>query len=216
MPSLIFTPPASTSTSTSPTASHVSQISAGSKHTPVGAIVGGVVGGLLALVFILLLIFWLRRRKAKENLPSPFGLTPEGKPESPSRLFIRVSHGIILTEFWFLDGNTSPAQLEGQTVSGSNLSPLDSATVAPFQDESSRTPAHLGFSSFADRKRERNTKFSGATSGPSPVSSTARSDVVSSSATNLTSPASDVSSRISVSSPPAYEAIPDRSAFPSQ
>jgi len=132
---------------------------------------------------------------------------------------IRISHGIILTEFWFLDWNTSPAQLEGQTVSNSNRSPLDSATVAPFQDDSSRTPAHIGFSSFADRKRGRNDKFSGATTGPSPISPTAGSDVVSSSATNLTSvtsPASDVSSRISVSSPPAYEAIPDRSAFPSQ
>ena len=72
MPSLVFTAP--------PTAS-------GSRHTPVGAIVGGVVGGLLALVFIpLILVFWLRRRKAKENLnlPSSFGLDSEWIAESVS------------------------------------------------------------------------------------------------------------------------------------
>ena len=45
-----------------------------------GAIVGGVVGGLLALVLIPLIVFWLRRRKAKENL----NLTSEGKLESVS------------------------------------------------------------------------------------------------------------------------------------
>jgi hypothetical protein len=56
------------------------QKSAGVKPTPVGAIVGGAVVGLLALVFIPLLVLWLRRRKAKKNLASPFDLSkPEGR-----------------------------------------------------------------------------------------------------------------------------------------
>ena len=67
MPTLVFTPPASTSASAS--------------HTRVGAIVGGVIGGLVALVLIpLIIFFWLRRRKSKENL----NLESEGKPESVS------------------------------------------------------------------------------------------------------------------------------------
>ena len=45
-----------------------------------GAIVGGVVGGLLALVLIPLIVFWLRRRMAKENL----NRTSEEKLESVS------------------------------------------------------------------------------------------------------------------------------------
>ena len=86
MPNLVFTPPASTSASAptasnvSPTEPLVSQTSAGSSQKPVGAIVGGVVGGLLALVLIPLIVFWLRRRMAKENL----NLTSEEKLESVS------------------------------------------------------------------------------------------------------------------------------------
>jgi len=143
--------------------------------------------------------------------------------EYVSRLRIRLSRGITLTELWFLDWNAPPpAQLEAQTSPNSFRSPLDSSIVSPFQDEGSGTPAHLGLSTFADRKRVRNDDFSGTTSGPSPVPLTAStSDVTSLSATNLTSvasPASDLSSRISVSSPPAYEAISAhrRSALPSQ
>ena len=102
MPSLVFTAPASTSASASPTASHVSQTSAGSKHTPVGAIVGGVVGGLLALVFIPLIVFWLRRRKAQENIPSPFGLASEGKPESVSLVHLSA----FLMELYSLDSGS--------------------------------------------------------------------------------------------------------------
>ena len=136
--------------------------------------------------------------------------------ECVSRSFIRVSHGIIFIGFWFIDWNTpAPAQLEGQTLSGSNSnrSPLYNTTVSPFQGESSRTSAHLGLSNFADRKRERNNNISGATSGPPPLLSTARSmnDIASSNATNssnVASPESDVSSRLLVSSPPAYESIP--------
>ena len=101
MPSLVFTPPASTSAPALTTASHVSptaslasQTSASSRHTPVGTIVGGAVGGLglLALVFIPLIVFWLRRRKAEENLnlPSPFGLASEGRPESVSLVHLSV------------------------------------------------------------------------------------------------------------------------------
>ena len=52
-----------------------------------GAIVGGVVGGLLALVLIPLIVFWLRRRKAKENL----NLTSEGKLESVSLVHLSAS-----------------------------------------------------------------------------------------------------------------------------
>ena len=67
MPTLVFTAP--------PTAS------AGSGHAQVGAIVGGVVGGLLALlVYMALMVFWLRRRKAKKNLNLP----SEERPESVS------------------------------------------------------------------------------------------------------------------------------------
>jgi len=54
----------------------------------VGAIVGSVVGGLLALVFIPLLFFWLRRRKARENIASPFGVSQEGRPESTSLVHV--------------------------------------------------------------------------------------------------------------------------------
>jgi len=57
----------------------------------VGAIVGGVVGGLLALVLIPLLIFWLRRRKARENVASPFGVSQEGKPQSASLVYASAS-----------------------------------------------------------------------------------------------------------------------------
>jgi len=138
---------------------------------------------------------------------------------------IHLSQGIILSEFCrFLDWNAPPpAQLEAQTFTNAFHSPLDSPIVSPFQDEGSGTPTHLGLSTFADRKRVRNDNFSGATSGPFPLPSTARSmsDVASLSATNPTrvaSPASDLSSMISVSSPPAYEAISahQRSALPSQ
>ena len=197
MPSLVFTSPASTSASAS------------SKHAPVGAIVGGVIGGLLVLVVIPLIIFWLRRRrKAKENLATPFGLASEGKPESASLLYLSAFL-TVLSGFWFLDRNTpAPVQLEGKILSKSNHPPLDSATVSPFQGEGSSTSAHPGFSSFADRKRERNNNFSSATSGPSAVSSTARSmnDVASSSTTDLALPVG--SDGLLASSPPAYEAIP--------
>jgi gas vesicle protein len=84
MPSLVYTAP--TSASASPTTSHVSQKSAA--QTPVGAIVGGVIGGLLALVFIPLIVLWLRRRKAKENLASPFDLSKEAKPEGASLVHV--------------------------------------------------------------------------------------------------------------------------------
>ena len=130
-----------------------------------------------------------------------------------SRLRIRLSQGIILTEFWFLDWNAPPpAQMEAQTFTNSFRSPLDDSIASPFREEGSSTPAHLGLSTFADRRRVQNDNFSGTTSGPSPLLSSARStsDVASSSATNPTrvaSPANDLSSGISVSSPPAYEAI---------
>ena len=218
MPSLVYTPPASASASASPTAS---QKSAGSKHTPVGAIVGGVIGGLLALVFIPLIVLWLRRRKAdpEENVASPFSLSNEAKPEGTSRSRFLVSQGVLLAEFWSLDSST-PAQLEGQTLSNAIRPSSNGATISPFQNEALPTAAYLSLSA-ADRKGKRNNIPSGATSRPSPMSSTARSDVTSMSTTNLTSvtsPATDLSSRLSISSPPAYEAVLDRrrSEFPSQ
>ena len=127
---------------------------------------------------------------------------------------------MILIGSWFTDWNTfTSAQLEGQTLSSSNSnrSPLNSTTVSPFQGESFRTSTHLGLSSFADHKRERNNNISSATSRLPPVSPTARSmdDIASSSATNLSnvaSPESDVSSRLMVSRPPAYEDIPAHTA----
>ena len=91
MPSLVYTAATSTSASPSPTASHVLQKSAGSKQTPVGAIVG-VIGGLLALFFISLVVLWLRRRKAKEKVTSPFDLSNEAKAEGAfSFMFPRFS-----------------------------------------------------------------------------------------------------------------------------
>ena len=130
-----------------------------------------------------------------------------------------VSQGILLTEFWVLD-STTPAQLEEQILSNSIRFPSD---ISPFRVEASRAPAHLGLSTSADRRAKGNDNFSGATSRPSPIPSTARgrSDVALLGATNLTTvtpPASDLPSMVSVSSPPAYEAIPAHccSAFPSQ
>ena len=122
----------------------------------------------------------------------------------------RISQRILLTKFWYLDLST-PTQQEGQTLWNSIRHTSDSTAISPFQNKASRTPTHLGLST-ADRKGKRNDNLSGATSGPSLVSSTTRnmSDVVLLNTTNLASvisPASDLSSRVSISSPPAYEAI---------
>ena len=84
-----------------------------------------------------------------------------------------VSQGVLVTEFWVLDSTTA-AQLKGQTLSNSNRSPSNSATVSPFQVEGFHTPAHLGLSTSADRRGKGDDNLSGATSGPSPIPSTSR------------------------------------------
>ncbi|KAF8962593.1 hypothetical protein BDZ97DRAFT_1824447 [Flammula alnicola] len=156
------------------------------KTTPVGAITGGVVGGLALLIFAILLLFWLRKRRAK-------GLTNSMEQVG--------THNNNMS-----NGYPSPQMSEWPSPVRPNFghSPSSSGNITPF-------PAtNLGYSSMADLKRDRmDSDFT--RTAPSPFSSDATSNTTSFDATqrgvSLTANTTEPLENLADSVPPAYDAI---------